>query len=252
MDQLIKAAQCSPQSAPTRARGRLKKIPPARAPHWVADSLPLPSLSPSYGTGARAPPGARDPAGGRRQAPGSWRPRGARVNKPFFFPSPLLRVRPGLQFCQAKQLQGGGREPACLPARPRIRRALEPSRDRAGKSTRTHPACALLRLCVLPFCLCMPPIYTAHQPAPAKQVSTEQQPAANRAAEEARRQECECEKEADRAEGPVGTGRPDDVWVLANPIPRTQVRAAPPRSRLGLPFPPLLSEHRPAVFVTPE
>ena len=116
--------------------------------------------------------------GGIRRAAtseGSWRPRGARVNKPFFpVPPSLLRLRPGLHpilLWQTTAPAGGS-----LPACPRIRRALEPSRDRAGKYTRTRPAaCARLRLCVLPFCPCMPPIYTAHQPAPAKQVSSNQQ-----------------------------------------------------------------------------
>ncbi|OQU92996.1 hypothetical protein SORBI_3001G454850 [Sorghum bicolor] len=104
---------------------------------------------------------------GRRQGPGSWRPRGARVNKAYFF----RYCDSALDSNSAKQTARGS---------PRIRRALEPSRDR--KYTRTRAAHAFVASSPLPFaicvagsvwmlpalscfCLCMPPIYRATQPA---------------------------------------------------------------------------------------
>jgi hypothetical protein len=133
-------------------------------------------------------------------------------------PSPsLLRLRPGLHPILWPN-NCGGREGGSLPAResagPSSRRATARASTRApARPAHTPPPWRFALDFSLACRLFIPPTRQPRQSKPAA------------AAAEARRQECECEDEADRAEGPVGTRRPGNAWLLANPIPRPEVRA---------------------------
>ncbi|KAG2542482.1 hypothetical protein PVAP13_9NG640633, partial [Panicum virgatum] len=155
--------------------------------------------------------------GGIRRAAtseGSWRPRGARVNKPFFPVPPRCcdSVLDSIQFCCGKQLRR--QEGACLPENPPGPRAVARPRGQVH----AHPPGSLRTPPPLRFALL--PLHAAYlySPPASPGKASEQQPA--EAAAEARRQECECENEADRAERRVrwAPGPPGGTTCGCQPI----------------------------------